>query len=283
MAKTVVLGASGYLGGRLIHSLCEETNVDDVLAIGGSTRYMPDLGVSYVTSEDGPRLLRALRGEFVTVINCANHYRSENPNSFSQLKANYLWPLRILDALPKSCSIHWVEVSSRWALTRSMIENFTLYGFSKVAAISTLRSHCGSRGGDFSYVIVGDVFGQRDPRRKLPSTVVNLLGTKQTVQVTGGQQVLTPMFVDDVSKAICGLLMRRQPVRVMLRADDFTLSHFVRTVNKLLKRKALVLHEGPVLPSAFGVAEPQLDLESVWLPSFERTLKDHFLAKGRKA
>lgn len=242
--KYIVLGATGFLGRRLVRTL---SNADEItIAIGGSRT--PEIlpHVESASAQQALQLLENLESDRYTVFNCANRFSRNGLNNLKQLSANYLWPLKVLNLLPDSSHVHWIEVSTPWSLSYSKGPLVNLYGLSRLASIVGLRSILGQKEGVLTTVYVGDVFGLDDPRGKVPSVALQLMSTKEAMYVTGGTQVLRPMHVDDVVDGLLSVLDKPWLDRVRLDAGETTLADFVELVNERAGREVIRLREGPI-------------------------------------
>ena len=202
-------GCTGYTGAHAVKALVShdiETislarmGADDTTLrqVAGDARL-----VTFRSFEDLHACLEAERP--TQVIHCAGLSipDPEGAELSSLLQANVEFGARLLDAMAKAQIKQFLWCGSYWQFAEGPIERpNSRYAASKIAFRSIARQISEAAGISWVELILYDSYGPDDPRGKILGLFANAAGRAESVAVSGGEQQLLPVWIDDVASAI---------------------------------------------------------------------------------
>jgi nucleoside-diphosphate-sugar epimerase len=245
MSALVVTGGTGFVGSRVV-SRAEAAGHDVLLAGRTGISKLAD-GVSVpVATFDGSDA-KGLADAFAElgvdhVLHLATRFIAQHqPGDIADLiDSNVRYGTAILDAAATveagvtTVGSYWQHAGSEWRHANS------LYAASKSALDVIADFYVQQRQLRLSNVVLYDVYGEDDPRRKLMSVVVEAALSGAPLELSSGHQLINLTHVDDVAAGLLGVVeasrdAQASPSVQCLRSPDFhSIRSFVSIVEEAL-------------------------------------------------
>jgi nucleoside-diphosphate-sugar epimerase len=237
MSTLVVTGATGFVGSRVVARA--EASGHDVLVAGRAGLSVLADGVPIlVTGFDGNDamcLAEAFAENGVDhVLHLATRFiaQHESGDIADLIDSNVHYGTAILDAAVTvgagvtTVGSYWQHSGSNWRHANS------LYAASKSALDVIADFYVQQRQLRLSNIVLYDVYGEGDPRRKLMSTVVEASLSGEPLELSSGHQLINLTHVDDVVAGLLAVVHSSRggetfPAVQCLRSPDF---HSIRTL-----------------------------------------------------
>lgn len=200
--NVLVTGASGYIG----HWTCRELlarghRVSALTRPGSKLRGLPI--ERFDSDGDSESIERALKGSDANgVIHLAALVRADCPASelASLVRANIEFGAVLLEVMAARAGTRFINASTYWMYDGcGNIRPNTLYAATKAAFQSLVNYHVEANGLAATSIVLFDVYGPHDWRRKLLTAVAEApAGT--SFELTPGEQVIDFVHVRDVAR-----------------------------------------------------------------------------------
>lgn len=249
MKTVVVTGGTGYIGDFVVDQLIADGF--RVLAVGRN----PPVGraeserFSFLKAQATESLIeRLLPFKPEGLIHLAAYYTNDHrPTDVREmLEANVVFLASATEAAVETGAKWLVNIGSHAQLYGSANTPANLYAASKSAFQEILRFYADARGLRVANLLLGDVYGPGDTRRKILNILRDASESATVVGMSPGQQIVQPIHVLDVVRAIShtfsllGQSKIESPSTYLVRGDRaltlFELAHiFSRETGRQLR------------------------------------------------
>ena len=245
MAVLVVTGGTGFVGSRVVER-ASAAGQRVLLAGRAGLSEFEDGVVCPPTTFDGSDasyLSEAFAEQSVDhVLHLATRFVAQHdPSDIAGLiDSNVRYGTAVLDAAASvgaavtTVGSYWQHAGSEWRHANS------LYAASKSALDVIADYYVQQRQLQLSNVVLYDVYGEGDPRRKLMSVVVEAALTGTPLELSSGHQLINLTHVDDVADGLLAVVAAHRsdgapPAVQCLRSSDFhSIRAFVAIVEQAL-------------------------------------------------
>lgn len=204
--RALVTGATGFIGRRVVHLLIEQGwEVHAIVRSTSDCKVLPENLTRHV--DDGSR--RAIESAVVQASASVCFHLAglfigtHEPDDVSELiAANITFPARLAEALSDKTAPLFINAGTYWQhVASSPYQPAALYAATKQAAEDILRFYAGI--GELRVVTLKlhDNYGPRDSRPKLVNILLQAVATGHQVELSGGDQYVDLVYVDDVARA----------------------------------------------------------------------------------
>lgn len=203
MKVVVITGGRGYLGKNIIKEL--RSLSIDVISIysdkvtAANPTLIIDSHINVYKSFDV--LLDVLKNySDVTFLHFTTEYTvgSDRSSVTNLIEKNVLFGLRILDFMTDHGYSKIIVAESYWQFDlRGQFKPFIPYSMTKTAfsMICECYNYVGLKP---VYLVLNDVYGPRDERKKLINLAIHAATNGMTLNMTSGEQILDFVYIDDV-------------------------------------------------------------------------------------
>lgn len=207
--KCVVFGATGYLGGKLVHRLVAAGHaVACVVRSTSSLARLEDIRDRILLCEQDnlPQVLAAESWD--CLINLACRYPRNSKTDMDMFEANFYQPLGIFTACLQCGVRRFITIGT------GLPDDLNVYALSKAKFADVLKwyaSCCALQGNPISVcnVELENFYGEDEPTdRFLPGTVAKLK-RNETILLTAGTQIRDFVYVEDVLDNLMALVSRQ--------------------------------------------------------------------------
>lgn len=207
--RALVTGASGFVGSHLARRLVEEGWEVHVLLRAGSSLapLAPILDRLTLHRSSGAtaeltEIVRAAAPDAVfhlAAVFLAQHKPEEIENL---IEANILFPTRLLEAMAANGVRLLVNTGTAWQhFENRAYDPVNLYAATKQAFETLLAYYVNALGFSVATLALFDTYGPDDPRPKLMSALWKAAASGQALSMSGGEQLLDMVYIDDVVAA----------------------------------------------------------------------------------
>ncbi|THC43807.1 NAD(P)-dependent oxidoreductase [Massilia sp. Mn16-1_5] len=207
--RALVTGASGFVGSHLARRLVEEGWEVHVLLRAGSSLapLAPILDRLTLHRSSGAtaeltEIVRAAAPDAVfhlAAVFLAQHKPEEIENL---IEANILFPTRLLEAMAANGVRLLVNTGTAWQhFENRAYDPVNLYAATKQAFETLLAYYVNALGFSVATLALFDTYGPDDPRPKLMSALWKAAASGQALSMSGGEQLLDMVYIDDVVEA----------------------------------------------------------------------------------
>jgi nucleoside-diphosphate-sugar epimerase len=220
VARALVTGATGYIGGRVArHLLDVGWRVHAVVRPDSERRRLPGAVVCHVHDQSAVNMARIVRDAAPDVVfHLASQGQTQPRHSVETLDnivaANIGFGAQLLDAMESAGAHRLIEAGTNWefdAAGHFRPNNF--YAATKQAFRVLANYYVQRYGFSTTTLLLYDVYGPDDWRGKFLSHLVSALKRNETMAATPGEQIVEFVHVDDVAH---GFLVAAQE---LMRAD----------------------------------------------------------------
>ncbi len=209
MPKAIVTGATGYIGSHVVKHLLNQGwqvgiiaqpefgygNIEDVKSHIEIFEYDGNINslVDYLKSADADVVMH-LAAAVIT------NYHPEQVSTL--IRSNVEFGTQILEAMKFSQTRLFIGTGSYWQNYNSDSYNpVDLYAATKEAFEKIIQYYVDAHGFRAITLRLFDVYGEDDKRPKLWTSLRDIAGTDQTLDISAGEQHLDMVHVSDVAKA----------------------------------------------------------------------------------
>ncbi|WP_208996363.1 NAD-dependent epimerase/dehydratase family protein [Pseudovibrio ascidiaceicola] len=208
MNRILVTGASGYIGSKLTESLLAVENTEVHLILRDKSKLNPKftakckLHLYDGNFEDLKQLFRKHPISQVYHLAAWSGFETPAEQLNELINSNLLFITHLLEAMKGSECRLIVNTGSYWQKNDTAdYAPYCLYAATKQAAEVIIDHYI--RNHDFSAITLHlhDVYGDDDPRKKIFNLVDDAAATGNMLQMSGGEQHMRLIHVDDVIEA----------------------------------------------------------------------------------
>ncbi len=230
MNKVLVTGANGFIGRNILTKMID-ANLWPLALIRSSTNveFLQNAGIQTIQDSGDPTEIRRvlLKEEISGVLHLASYYCKEHKDTDIQslIESNIALGLRILQA-SLNTNIKWfLNTGTFWQnFNNESYSPVNLYAASKQAFEDMAKYFTEVTPLKFVTLALNDTFGPYDTRAKIFNLLMNQVGAKDTLKMSGGEQIIDISYIDDVCDAfihIMKLLESNSPL--IISGDRFAL------------------------------------------------------------
>lgn len=199
---TWITGATGYLGGAFLKSVPPELQGDQLVLLSRSKN--PSLaGPGRIVAS--PSELAQLRAQHPPrrIIHFATEFRNayQPAEAESMLAANVGFPVAMLEACRGIPRLEFLNFGTFYSHASGGDSPFSFYAATKSAFESFLSYYAPAHGWSAITLKIFDTYGPADPRPKLVPKLLEVLRTQAPFPLSQGQQKLSLVHVDDITRA----------------------------------------------------------------------------------
>lgn len=245
MANYLVTGATGYLGRKLTGVLTENGDKVYVLVREISTATFKNEITQIKISNSPEEFVRSipLGLDAVFHLAAAINFEKDGKDIVDIIDANLRFPTLLLHAMKENAICRFINIGTYWQAMSvdSEVAN-TIYGASKSALEPIIDYYSKFHNINTISIRLPDVYGEDDCRLKLLTLLKNAPAFSE-FDLTGGEQCIFPLHVDDVVSAVilaCNRLMEPNHLashkRYSIFGKSLTLRQFVQlfcSINEL--------------------------------------------------
>ena len=207
--RALVTGASGFVGSHLARRLVQEGWEVHVLlrphaSLEGIAPVLGQVGVHRFGGATGELadIVRAAAPDAVfhlAAVFLAEHKLEEIE---TLVAANILFPTQLLEAMAANGVRLLVNTGTAWQhFENRAYDPVNLYAATKQAFEALLAYYVNARGFSAATLALFDTYGPGDPRPKLMNALWQAAATGQALSMSGGDQLLDMVYIDDVIDA----------------------------------------------------------------------------------
>ena len=210
----LITGATGFVGSNLIPVLLQDSNNHLTLVVRNIKKAKSLFGdnVNYVSTN---KLEDIQLYSPSYVIHLASYLTSSNDNTSMEkiLEANILFGTRLLNILKEINSVQlFVNFGTfaEYRLGPSEINNAYLYSSTKTAFKSILSYYATLSNYKYINIIPYTIYGGVDTQKKVMDYIIDSLDSNQPLKMSGGEQILDFIHINDVVSFIIYVLKNTQ-------------------------------------------------------------------------
>ena len=209
MPKAIVTGATGYIGSHVVKYLLSlNWDVCVIKLAGNSPGNIADVidQVSILeyngNIQELVQFMKQCNADVVMHLAAAVITNPDIDQVSTLIQSNIEFGTEILEAMRYSSTRLFIGTGTYWQNYNSANYNpVDLYAATKEAFEKILLYYVEAHGFRAVTLRLFDVYGEDDSRPKLWNILRDIAGTDQTIDVTGGEQILDMVHVSDVARA----------------------------------------------------------------------------------
>lgn len=264
MKKTrvaVVTGATGYVGSNLVQALLRAGwDVTCIVRKNSKSTLHPWYGqvgqVIYDGSADSLINAGKIFRREVVVFHLASmaSYHCLSANIGEMIASNITFGAHLLESMRHWGVVNFVNTGSYWQYSKSgQYQPVCLYAATKEAFEDVIGYHVQKDEVQCTNLVLFDVYGPNDPRRKLLQLLEIHARTGEVLRLSPGMQKLDMVYIDDVVAAFITagdrLLQRRSRLGTAERfavssEGSLTLREFVATYEEIMSASLNIIWGG---------------------------------------
>jgi len=267
-ARILLTGATGFIGshlaarliadGHAVHAIVRPaSNLDLLNAV--IAPLPPDRLILHPFAGDTGELAAIVaRARPEVVFHVASRFiaRHAPADVTGLVAANVLFGTQLLDAMAAHGVVRLVNTGTAWQHYQgAAYDPVNLYAATKQAFEAVARYYAQAAGVRILTLKLFDTYGPRDPRRKLIPLLREAIRTGRPLPLSGGEQKLDPVYVDDVTDAYARAAARLLGGGGVAPAEAPEEGYAVATGAPLTLRELVVRIEGVIgaaVPVAWG-------------------------------
>jgi nucleoside-diphosphate-sugar epimerase len=207
--KILVTGASGYIGSNTCRALIRDGHELIGLLRENSScalldKYASETKVVRYQNYDELQNIVVQENVDAIVHLAANFSAADDYDSIGSLISdNITFATHLLHSAQKLNLKHFIYACSSWQFNDNFEKkSHNLYAASKNAFSSILEYFANTQNLNIINLVLFDVYGPLDPRKKLFSSLARFADEKRVIELSPGEQVLDLIHIDDVSNAV---------------------------------------------------------------------------------
>jgi nucleoside-diphosphate-sugar epimerase len=210
MAKYFVTGANGYLASKLIESLLDKGHevVGCIRSIKSECKVQSRFNnyTAILSSLPVQEIAESMKGSLAVLHLAASYSRTEHPDD-TVLKElvdnNFSLGLKVLEAMVLSHTLNIISTGTYWQRAKENVSSpIDIYSSLKESFFALLRCYHHMYQIKALNLLLHDIYGPNDPRNKIFQILVNKAKDGTKIKMTSGNQVIYPLYIDDVIDAI---------------------------------------------------------------------------------
>jgi len=249
--KILITGASGFIGGHLIAEM-QKREIDFICLCRDNSSLPENIPAERIAVwksadriQDLVNLIQRHNIEGVTHL-ASKYLAAHQPGEIDDLiNSNVLYGTKILEALTFTGSPQWfLNIGTFWQhYDNNPYSPVNLYAATKQAFEDMAKYYVETKTLNFVTLKICDTFGANDPRRKLFSLWKETLGSKEPLQMSGGEQYMDISPVENVIDAILHCAQElSMDTRTLTRGE----SYFLHSGNPMRLRELAALVESVI-------------------------------------
>lgn len=199
----ILLGSSGFIGSKIFDVLVQDDS-DFIVCDRNADFYHARKGPKYKINKN---TLKSVSEEITVVNMVGNAIGTEQ----SILNANYVYPIKVLDALSMlGVKIRWIQASSYFQNYKSSFgidKNF--YAKTKQQIVTELYSRQSIQNVEVINLVLPHVTGIGEPERRLIPQLIKAKLTKQFIFLSSGLSVLPIVGVEKIANNVVEIARNR--------------------------------------------------------------------------
>jgi nucleoside-diphosphate-sugar epimerase len=212
--RIVLTGASGYTGSRVANALVEAGHdVHVLLRAQGAETYLGTLAEPIIRHiyEEGAgevhRLVVGLAPAAICHLAAVSEGTTHPENIRRLVESNILFGTELMEAAVACGCPSMVLAGTYWQhLDGPALAPNSLYAATKIALHAIAQYYKRLRGLRVAELILFDIYGPGDRRGKILSLFDRAAGAAEPMDLTAGEQLISPCHVDDVAAAFARAL-----------------------------------------------------------------------------
>lgn len=201
----LITGATGFIGRNLARQFrLRGEAVATIVRPESETGFLTDMGVAchvHDGTADGlADIMASVRPE--TVFHLASRFIAEHKSSDieSLIGTNLHFATQLVDAMVRTGVNQLVNTGTSWeSLSDTVAEPVCLYAATKAAFQPIMDFYRSAHGLKTVTLKLYDTFGPDDPRPKLLSLLQRISASGEPFDMSGGEQIICPLYIDDVT------------------------------------------------------------------------------------
>jgi nucleoside-diphosphate-sugar epimerase len=290
MSSTMVTGGLGFVGSKLVQKLVEK-NVKTILLV---REHQKELSISQFGNVVKALTINEILEEknlheVRNVVNLAGKYYF-NPTqneSDEMIESNIVLPKKLGNALSDGPGeINWIQASTfmQHVDSRPFFPS-CFYAATKYSAECELTSFS-DRGIAMTALILPQIFGENDKRKKLLNYLIQQIEKNEEIQVSSGTQVMDLVHVDDIVDAIMLCIQNENNVgRYQISSmKPYTIKQLIDLIFQSAAKSVPVTYD----TAKDRLYEPKeiwqcADPLSGWISKYpiDKWIKNHFKTQGK--
>ena len=189
--KIIILGSTGYLGTKLVKSLCDKHDLICLKLAEDKAKSLDDIKDKIRIENIEEFLNRSNKCD--CLINLACRYQRSGISDYEVFDSNLISPLKVfLKALQLGISRHIT-------IDTSLPENVNIYSLAKKKYADILKSYCDkNKNLSVTNVVLENYYGKDEPKDRFIPSVITKLKNNNDIELTLGDQKRDWIYVDDV-------------------------------------------------------------------------------------
>ncbi|MEK9727551.1 MAG: NAD-dependent epimerase/dehydratase family protein [Candidatus Margulisiibacteriota bacterium] len=275
----LVTGATGYVGSNLIQRLFDMNFNVGILTRNKNGCPLKNKEIKmFEYNQDFMSVKFAIDSFKPTlIIHLAAFQSVETNHQIDELiSANITFGSYLLDAIKDNKKVYFINIGTYWQFTSTNCAN-TFYAATKTAFQSILDYYTNYFNISAYTLVLMDVYGPNDPRKKLIPLLLNAARTNQSFNMTSGTQKKNFVYIDDVIDSIIHALSLLQndqsnthQMFYVSTSELISIRSLVDKITKILNKnlnitynKPKSLHEinTPIIKNRLPEWEPKFSLD----------------------
>ncbi|MBB4104583.1 NAD-dependent epimerase/dehydratase family protein [Allorhizobium borbori] len=201
----LITGATGFIGRNLARRLRQRgETVAAIVRPESEIGFLTDMGVAcHIHDGTADGLADILAGICPeTVFHLASRFIAEHKPSDieSLISTNLHFATQLVDAMARTGVNQLVNTGTSWeSLSDAVAEPVCLYAATKAAFQPIMDYYRSAHGLKTVTLKLYDTFGPDDPRPKLISLLQKISASGELFDMSGGDQIICPLYIDDVT------------------------------------------------------------------------------------
>lgn len=246
--KVIITGATGFIGRNLVNNILQnQINIDLLLPcrdiVGATTLFNTHRfhNIRVVSSEDWTSITD-FKPEIVIHLAAFSSSNHDVDTIGRLFESNIMYGIKLLNALHNCPSMRLFVNTGSFAEYRMgpwTIDNAYLYSATKSAFRPLLDFYAKLSGYKYITAIPYSVYGGKSNVKRLFDYMLNAINSKEPVDMTGGEQVLDFIHVDDVCEFYLSTILNFEKYMNFNQGKEFHIGtgfgHSIREVAHIIE------------------------------------------------